>query len=115
VGVITGVGDRRDEDIQSLGMEAAKIFDELIIRHDDDLRGRTQEEIDHLICQGIEKVSPSKKITIVSNELQAVDFAIQHAAENSITVFFVDNIKAVINQLNKRLLSAIAPQKRAVA
>ncbi|MGZ5222161.1 MAG: glutamate ligase domain-containing protein [Chitinophagaceae bacterium] len=32
VGVITGVGDRRDEEIISLGEEAAKIIDEIIIR-----------------------------------------------------------------------------------
>jgi cyanophycin synthetase len=41
IGVITGVGDRRNEDIIALGEEAAKIFDTIIIR----LRGRTDFEI----------------------------------------------------------------------
>jgi cyanophycin synthetase len=115
VGVITGVGDRRDEDIRSLAMEAAAIFDELIIRHDDDLRGRNAEEINRLICQGIQKVSPKKKITIVSNELNAVEFALKNAVDNSITVFFADNIKAVINHIQKCLVPEITAEKRAVA
>ena len=115
VGVITGVGDRRDEDIRSLGMEAALIFDELIIRHDDDLRGRNAEEIDRLICQGIQKVAPDKKFTIVSDELNALEFVLKNAVENSITVFFADNIKAVINHIKKYLMPEIATEKRAVA
>lgn len=104
VGVITGVGDRRDEDIRALGREAAAIFDELIIRHDDDLRGRNQEEIDRLINEGIQQVSPGKKTTIVSNELKAVETAIQQAVDNSITVFFADNIKAVVEHIRRYLL-----------
>ena len=47
VGIVAGVGDRRDEDIISLGEESAKIFDEIIIRQDKNLRGRTEEE---MIC-----------------------------------------------------------------
>ncbi|WP_205509552.1 cyanophycin synthetase [Longitalea arenae] len=114
IGVIAGIGDRRDEDITSLGAEAAAIFDELIIRHDDDLRGRDPQEIDQLICKGIHKVAPGKKITIVSSELKAVEVAIKNAVENSITVFFADNIKAVIGQI-RQFLSPEMPQARAVA
>jgi cyanophycin synthetase len=115
VGVITGVGDRRDEDIRSLGRECATIFDELIIRHDDDLRGRNAEEIDHLICQGIKEAAPLKKITIVTNELNAVETAIRNAVENSVTVFFADNIKAVIDHIEKFRMAEIAKPQKAVA
>ncbi len=115
VGVITGVGDRRDEDIQSLGKEAAAIFDELIIRHDDDLRGRSQEELDRLICAGIHQVDPTKKITIISNELKAVEAAIQQAVDNSITVFFADNIKAVVEHIRKFMVPQMAKPEKAVA
>jgi cyanophycin synthetase len=115
VGVITGVGDRRDEDIRALGMEAAAIFDELIIRHDDDLRGRSQAEIDRLLNEGIQQVSPGKKITIVSNELKAVEAAIQQAVDNSVTVFFADNIKAVVEHIRKFMVPEMAKSEKAVA
>jgi cyanophycin synthetase len=45
VGVISGTGDRRDEDIRELGAISAQYFDEIIIRCDKNLRGRTAEEI----------------------------------------------------------------------
>lgn len=115
VGVITGVGDRRDEDIRSLGKEAAGIFDELIIRHDDDLRGREKTEIDRLICEGIHQVAPNKKITICSNELKTVEEIIKNAVENSVTVFFADNIKAVVDHIRRFMTPALAKPEKAVA
>ena len=53
VGIIAGVGDRRDEDLMSLGEESARIFDEIIIRQDKNTRGRTADEIIDWITKGI--------------------------------------------------------------
>ena len=53
VGIISGTGDRRDEDIRELGGISAKYFDEIIIRQDKNLRGRTAEEIVNLLVEGI--------------------------------------------------------------
>ena len=33
VGIVSGTGDRRDEDIKAIGRLCAQIFDELIIKH----------------------------------------------------------------------------------
>ena len=64
VGVIAGIGDRRNEDIIACGEQAAKIFDEIIIRMDEDLRGRTEFEISSLLLQGIHKVAPESRSII---------------------------------------------------
>jgi cyanophycin synthetase len=40
VGIISGTGDRRDEDIRELGSLSAQFFDEVIIRCDKNLRGQ---------------------------------------------------------------------------
>ena len=100
-GIITGVGDRRSEDIVALGAEAALIFDELIIRHDKDLRGRSAEEIDRLIYKGIRQVAPSKKVTIVADEIKCIKQALKNAVPNSVTVVFAEHIKDVIELLQK--------------
>ena len=92
IGVITAVGDRRNEDIIALGEAAAPLFDELIIRHDDDLRGRTALEIRVLLQQGIQKAAPGKKVFYSSSEGEAVDKAIELAIPDSLIVFLVDNI-----------------------
>ena len=45
VGIIAGIGDRRVEDNNEMGSIAAEMFDEVIIRQDKRLRGRTEEEL----------------------------------------------------------------------
>src|SRR5690348_1207369 len=53
VGIISGTGDRRDDDIREIGRISAKNFNEIIIRQDKHLRGRTAEEIINLLVEGI--------------------------------------------------------------
>jgi cyanophycin synthetase len=101
VGVIAGVGDRRNEDIISYGVEAARIFDEIIIRQDKDLRGRTADELNGLLCQGIREVDPFKKITIVPDELKAVEVLLQQAVPGMLGTFFADDIPGVLGLLNQ--------------
>jgi cyanophycin synthetase len=49
IGIIAGIGDRRDEDIRECATIAARMFDHIIIRQEKYLRGRTEEEIINLI------------------------------------------------------------------
>jgi cyanophycin synthetase len=95
VGIITGVGDRRDEDIIALGEESAKIFDEIIIRHDDDMRGRSVEEVEDLLTNGLVKIKPNIPIIYSMAECEAVDYAIKHATPNSVIVVLTEKIKKV--------------------
>jgi cyanophycin synthetase len=99
VGIIAGVGDRRDEDIIALGEEAAKIFDEIIIRYDDDTRGRTIEEIENLLTKGIVAVNPDIPITYSLNECEAIDYALDHAVPDSIIVVLAENIKKAVDRV----------------
>ena len=103
IGVITAVGDRRTEDIISLGEAAAKIFDEIVIRFDSDLRGRTEFEISSLLRTGIQRSAPNKKVNYCSNELEAVDCALSMATEGSYVVILVENIKEVTTKLKEML------------
>jgi cyanophycin synthetase len=102
-GIITGVGDRRDEDIISFGEQAAKIFDNIIIRHDKDLRGRSSEEISHLLQKGIYHVDPDKPISFILNECEAVEHAINNAIANALIVILSEKIEEVYNRLNDYL------------
>lgn len=52
VGVIGIAGDRRDQDIIEMGEAAAGIFDKLVLKEDDDLRGRSPGEAAALLRQG---------------------------------------------------------------
>lgn len=83
VGVIAGVGDRRDEDTVALGRLSARMFDEIIIRQDRNLRGKSDDEIIALMVQGIKEVDPKKKYTIIKKEEEAIRHAISTAKPGS--------------------------------
>ena len=97
LGIITGVGDRRDEDIRELGGVVAGIFDEVIIRLDEDLRGRKHQEIVELLKTGIKAVSPLCKIKVIRDELQAINYAIRHSRPGQLIVVTTEKIKNVIS------------------
>ncbi|MEI8278223.1 MAG: cyanophycin synthetase [Bacteroidota bacterium] len=101
VGLVAGVGDRRDEDIISLGEESAKIFDEIIIRQDKNLRGRTEQEIIDLIVKGINHIDPKKKITVIRNENQAIEYAIKNAVKDSFIVVISDVVPDALDQVKR--------------
>lgn len=101
VGVIAGVGDRRDQDTIELAEEAAKVFDEIIIRQDKHLRGRTEEEIIGLLKRGIQNVDANKKITVMKKESEAIDYAIRNAEKGSFIVIINDVVLAALDQLQR--------------
>lgn len=101
VGIIAGVGDRRDEDIRNLGSVAASMFDEIIIRQDKNLRGRTEEAIIELMTEGIHSVSKDKKITVFRKEREAIDHALNNAVAGSFITICSDVVPDALDQIMK--------------
>lgn len=101
VGIIAGVGDRRDEDTIALGEEAAKTFDEIIIRQDKNLRGRTSEEIIALLREGIENIDVGKTIHIIPLEPEAIDFALKNARKDSFITIISDVVPYALEQVKE--------------
>jgi len=99
VGIIAGVGDRRDEDIISFGETSARIFDEIIIRQDKNLRGRTEQEIIDLMTRGIHNVDPMKKITVIPKESEAIEYALANAVKDSFIVIISDVVPDALEQV----------------
>lgn len=92
IGIIAGVGDRRDEDTRELGSIASEMFDEIIIRQDKNLRGKTEEELIHMLEKGINMKDPNKKTTVIPSEKEAISFAIKNAEKGSLIVCCSDVI-----------------------
>lgn len=101
VGIIAGVGDRRDEDSTELGQIAAEMFDEIIIRQDKNLRGKTDHEIIDLIVKGIKRVDLAKKYTVIPSEKEAITFAINNATKGSLIVLCSDVVPDALNLVMK--------------
>jgi cyanophycin synthetase len=92
VGIIAGIGDRREEDNNEMGSIAAEMFDEIIIRQDKRLRGKTEEELIKMLSDGIKMADPNKKTTIIPSEKEAIKFAVKNAVKGSLIVLCSDVI-----------------------
>ena len=90
VGIIAGIGDRRVEDNNEMGGIAADMFDEVIIRQDKRLRGKTEEELIKMLKDGIIKKDPNKKITIIPSERDAIIHAVTNAIKGSLIILCSD-------------------------
>ncbi len=101
IGIIAGVGDRRDEDIVLLGTLAARMFDEIIVRQDRNLRGRSEKEIIDLMLKGVHGVDPNKKYTVIPSEPEAIDFAFKHAKKGSFIIICSDVVPDALDRVMK--------------
>ena len=103
IGIIAGVGDRRDEDIKECAIIAARMFDHIIIRQEKYLRGRTEEEIIDLILEGINKSGKIVTYEIIPKETEAIKHAINCAEEGSFITALSDVVTNAIDIVQEYL------------
>ena len=101
VGIIAGVGDRRVEDNNEMGSLAAEMFDEIIIRQDKRLRGKTEAELIKMLNDGIQMKDPNKKTTIIPSEKEAITYAVNHAEKDSLIVLCSDVIPDALDLVKR--------------
>lgn len=106
IGVIGGPGDRRDEDFIQLGCLASQIFDQIIVKEDDDTRGRPRGEAAELIVQGIvqgnAQLGRSCPHRIQLNETEAIEAALDRAPENGLVVILPESVSRAISLISAR-------------
>ena len=101
VGVISGTGDRRDEDIRELGEISARHFDEIIIRCDKNLRGRTAEEIINLLKEGVNSVNPYLPTMVIANENEALEYIYAHSQTGTLYTIMCDVVAGALDKIKQ--------------
>ncbi len=101
VGVISGTGDRRDEDIMELGEISAQYFDQIIIRCDKNLRGRTADEIIGLLKQGIDKVNPHVPTLTIANENEALEYIYANQIPGALYTIMCDVVAGALDKIKE--------------
>jgi cyanophycin synthetase len=91
--VLSAPGDRRDEDILAIARIAAGVFDHVIVRRDDDLRGRAPGEVVELLRRGLiaAGLDPAH-IDGVEDEQAAIDAGLRMGRAGDLLLVFGDNI-----------------------
>jgi cyanophycin synthetase len=99
IGVLAAPGDRRDEDIRAVGRLAADL-DYLIVKEDDDRRGRRPGETAQLIVEGLREAGvPPDRIETVHSELDAVERAVSMLETNDVAIVLADDVRAVLERV----------------
>lgn len=100
IGAVNCAGDRRDQDVMEIGRIAGSVFDTLIVKEDEHLRGRAPGEIAALIRKGAELAGMSPdRIFERLKEKDAVDYALGLAQPGDLVVLFADDITHVWKQV----------------
>jgi cyanophycin synthetase len=103
VAVISMPGDRSDEDMQAFGELAAKTFDRIIIREDDNRRGRDVGEIAERLRKGaVDGGMPEDTMEVVLDEMEACRLAIDTTDREELVVLLVDKPQKVWTMLTSR-------------
>ncbi|MDP2413301.1 cyanophycin synthetase [Daejeonella sp.] len=91
-GIISGTGDRRDEDLKEIGRISAQMFDDVIICQEKYLRGRSREEMISLLVDGLKEVKPEIDIQIINKSKEAFDYAVKNIQSGSFITIIGDSI-----------------------
>jgi cyanophycin synthetase len=104
IGVVGGPGDRRDEDLILLGKLAAQFFDHIIVKEDNDKRGRTSGEVADLITKGITSQNPQARYEVILDEVTAINSGLEQSRQNpgSLMVVFPESVTRAIDLIKER-------------
>lgn len=103
VGIISGTGDRRNEDITETARIAAKMFDRIYICQEKYLRGRSQQELIDLLLLGINEIKPDIPVIINNNGENCLREVLSGAKAGSFITILSDTIDNAIQKVTHYL------------
>lgn len=103
IGIIAGIGDRRDEDTIELARIAATMFDHIIVRQEHSLRGKTVDEINALMIKGIDSAGRNVTYDLIPLEADAIVHAFKIIKPGDLLVALSDGYDAVIKVIKQEL------------
>jgi cyanophycin synthetase len=101
--VISGAGDRRDEDIRQQTEILGDAFDEVVLYQDKCQRGRADGEVLGLLRQGLEKAKRARDIKEIRGEFVAIDAAFANLKAGELCLILIDQVEAALGYINMRV------------
>ncbi|MDB9495126.1 cyanophycin synthetase [Spirulina major CS-329] len=102
VGIVGAPGDRRDEDLILLGELAADMFDRILVKEDQDRRGRAEGVVADLIVQGITQAQPDARYEVILNEEKAIAVGLDEVEDGGLVVITPEIVSSAIALIEAR-------------
>jgi cyanophycin synthetase len=104
--VISGAGDRRDEDITEQTQILGQAFDEVLLYQDACQRGRADGEVLALLRQGLTGASRTTQVDEIHGEFLAIDTALARLKTGDLCLILVDQVEEALAHLAHRVQEA---------
>jgi len=103
--VISGAGDRRDEDIRQQTEILGDAFDEVVLYQDQCQRGRADGEVLGLLRQGLENAKRTREVKEIRGEFVAIDAAFASLKAGELCLILVDQVEAALRHISRRVVA----------
>ncbi len=104
--VISGAGDRRDEDIRDQTVILGAAFDDVILYQDAAQRGRADGEVMALLREGLAGASRATHVEEIRGEFIAIDAALARLQPGDLCLVLVDQVEEALAHLAQRCTEA---------
>ncbi len=101
IGILTAPGDRRDEDLRTVGRLSASL-DYVVVREDKYRRGREPGDTARLIVEGLREAGMREdQMEIIYDEAESLKRALSMMEDNDLVFVLADNVPAVLDQVRE--------------
>ncbi|MGY8524824.1 cyanophycin synthetase [Paracidovorax citrulli] len=101
--VISGAGDRRDEDIRQQTRILGEVFDDVLLYQDQCQRGREDGEVLALLREGLVQASRVQKVDEIRGEFLAIDTALARLQQGDLCLILVDQVEEALGHIAQRI------------
>ncbi len=100
--VISGAGDRRDQDISEQTQILGAAFDQVLLYQDACQRGREDGEVVALLKKGLEGATRTRQVDEIHGEFKAIDHALAELQPGELCLVLVDQVEEALAHLRER-------------
>jgi cyanophycin synthetase len=104
--LISGAGDRRDEDIRDQTRILGGAFDEVLLYQDQCQRGRADGEVIALLREGLLDATRTSHVEEINGEFAAIDRALERLGEGDLALILIDQVDEALAHIAKRVAEA---------
>lgn len=101
--VISGAGDRRDEDIRDQTRILGAAFDEVLLYEDQCQRGRQDGEVMQLLREGLAGATRTSRVDEIKGEFVAIDTALARLRATDLCLILIDQVEEALAHIAKRI------------
>jgi cyanophycin synthetase len=101
--VISGAGDRRDEDIRQQTAILGDAFDDVVLYQDQCQRGRADGEVLALLREGLVEAKRARTIHEIRGEFLAIDTAMDKLCDGDLCLILVDQVEEALAHIEARI------------